>query len=208
MKIYLAALLFLVSFTTQASQRAVTEEGNIVILNDNGTWVYETPDAVYGSEIPTNKQKFVKPEESTFKVKSTRNDSGVWLDAKSWGFNKTSSNSDAEYQFQLKGEDLYGMLIPERIEIRLEALAKIALDNAKLAASNIKRTKIEYRDVNGLKVIYMEMQGTMQGIDVTYAGYYYSNKTGSTQLVTWTGTTLFEKYESEVHNFLNGFVGQ
>lgn len=205
MKIGLALLVCLFSLTLHASQRAVTDEGDIVILNDDGTWHFDDPTAVEVEEIPTNEQPFVKPDKSSFKVKSTRNNSEVWLDAKKWTFEKSKSNDAAEYSFVLKGKDLYGMFITEQIEIGIESLTQIALDNAKAGAPDMKVIKKEYRNVNSVPVIYMEMQGTLQGTSFTYLGYYHSNESGTTQFITYTGTSLVKKYRSEIQDFLNGF---
>jgi hypothetical protein len=205
MKIGLALVVCLFSMALHASQRAVTDEGDIVILNDDGTWHFDDPTMVEAEEIPTNEQPFVKPDNASFKLKSTRNNSEVWLNAKKWAFEKSKSNDAAEYSFVLKGKDLYGMFITEQIEIGMESLTQIALENARAGAPNMKVTEKEYRNVNGVSVIYMEMEGTLQGTSFTYLGYYYSNETGTTQFITYTGTSLVKKYKSEIEDFLNGF---
>ena len=96
------------------------------------------------------------------------------------------------------GEDLYGMTITEGIEVEVEALSDLAISNAKSAAPDINVAKKEYSMVNGKKVIYMEMRGTIKSIKFTYLGYYYSDKSGSTQLITYTATNLVEKYQSDI----------
>ena len=83
--------------------------------------------------------------------------------------------------------------------------AQKALENARAGAPNMKVTEKEYRNVNGISVIYMEMEGTLQGTSFTYLGYYYSNETGTTQFITYTGTSLVKKYRSDIEDFLNGF---
>jgi len=65
--------------------------------------------------------------------------------------------------------------------------------------------KKEYRIVNGNKVIYMEMIGTIQSVKFKYLGYYYSNSSGSTQYLANTSTNLVDKYKTDINNFLNGF---
>lgn len=205
MKFSLGILLFTISFLVSAGQRAVTDDGDIVILNDDNSWSYETSRDIV--KIPVNTEKFIRPQSSTFDVNSKVTGTKIWINPKEWGFKKSVLNGEAEFQFQLKGQDLYGLLISERIEIEVEAFSNIALDMARTVAPDIKVDLKEYRNVNGLKVIYMEMSGTTQGVKVTYAGYYYSNDKGSTQLVTYTGTALFETYKDKITQLLNGFVG-
>ena len=60
------------------------------------------------------------------------------------------------------------MAISEQVEIDVEELVKIAFDNAREAAPDTEVVKKEYRTVNGNKVIYMEMVGTIQSIKFKY----------------------------------------
>lgn len=189
-----------------AGQRAITDQGHVVILNDDGTWQFEQPDANRQIEIETNDAQFLKSETQSFQVKSARNDTTVWIDPKLWSFNKGRDGSASEYQFQLKGADLYGMVITEQIEMGLETLADVAFQNAKNAAPDARIVSQEYRTVNGNKVLHMRMDGTMHGIKFTYLGYYFSNQFGSTQLVSYTATNLVTKYQQQIDAFLNGFA--
>jgi hypothetical protein len=49
------------SFTGNASQKAVTDEGEVVLLNPNGTWLYES-ERSEKSDISVNKTAFIKPK--------------------------------------------------------------------------------------------------------------------------------------------------
>ncbi len=98
------------------------------------------------------------------------------------------------------------MVIAEGIQVEREALINLAISNARNAAPDVKVIEKEYRTVNGKKIIYMKMQGTIQSIKFTYLGYYYSDKTGSTQLLTYTASNLVEKYKPEIFDLLNGLV--
>ena len=205
MRLKLTIILFFISLVSFASQRAITDTGEEVILNDDGTWQLASNKKPL-TTIEINKKIFTKPKDASFLIKSTKNNTAFWLDTSKWRFKKATSNADAEYELQLKEGDLYGMLISERIEIKLESLVNIAIDNAKGVAPDLEVVKKEYRKVNNNKVIYMEMNGTTQGIKVTYLGYYYSDKSGSSQFLIYTATNLVKKYKSEIINLLNGFT--
>lgn len=206
MRLGIIFFIFALSFSALASIKAVTEEGEVVILKDDGTWLYEDGTSIERAPIITNPKTFSKGEESSFKLKSTKTDSIFWIEPKKWKFKKNNNGHDvAEYTFTVKGTDLYGMVISEQWEMDLEDLADLAINNAKEAAPDIKVVKQEYRIVNGHKVIYMEMEGTIQSIKFTYLGYYYSDKSGSTQYLTYTGTNLVKKYRKDIDDFLNGF---
>ena len=60
--------------------------------------------------------------------------------------------------------------------------------------------------VNGLKILFMQMNGTLKGIKFSYYGYYYSNASGSLQYVAYTSQNLLSKYTKEFEELLNGLV--
>lgn len=200
---FLVAIVF--SFNAYSQISAVTSKGDEVILYDNGTWKYASkPDSE--KEIAVNPTKFVKDPQSTFQVTSNViPEASIYVNPKVWSFQKAESGA-REYTFQLKEKDAYGMLIPERIEIPLENLKKIAIQNAKNAAPDISVVKEEYRTVNGIKVLLMQMNGTIQGIQFSYYGYYYSFKGGSVQFLTYTSQNLFTEYLPHFESLLNGLV--
>ncbi len=204
MKSVLTIFFVLLAATSYASQNAITDTGEEVILYSDGTWKYSNEKQQTG-KIEINRTKFEKPTSSTFKLKSTRNNTIYWINTNKWTFTKQVDNAASEYEFKLKDKDLYGMAINEEIEIPLESLANIAFENAREAAPDVKIMKQEYRIVNGIRVLYMVMAGTIEGMKVTYMGYYYSDTSGTTQLLTYTATNLVDKYRSEIDDFLNGF---
>ena len=197
-------LLLLASAACHAETlKGITETGDEVILKDDRIWCYVNPTVVTNEGIALNPREFNKPAASTFPVRSKKNDCSVWIETKRWSFERSTGGA-TEYTFELKGEDAYGMMINEAIQMEVEPLAQIALENARAAASDVEVVKKEYRMVNGKKVIFMQMAGTISGMKFTYLGYYYSDKSGSTQLVAYTGTALVEKYRAELESFLNG----
>jgi hypothetical protein len=206
MKITSLLLCLLTLTITHAQQKAVTELGDEVILFDNGTWKYQNEDALIEKEITTNPKKFIADKESTFLLKSSKVNVGVYLNPKIWSFKKATDNPEAEFEFQLKDEDLYGMMITEKIEIPLETLKSSALENGKAAAPDLKIVKEEYRNVNGIKVLLLQMDGSTTGIKFTYYGYYFSNTNGTVQFITYTSQNLLESYKPESEKLLNGFV--
>ena len=208
MKKLFVTILLLLAATSYASQKAITDTGEEVILNSDGTWEYSDKAQKATKIIETNKINFERPRSSSFLLKSIKNNSAYWINTDKWSFKKAKDNTSAEYTFKLKGKDLYGMAINEGMEIPLESLGNIAVSNARKVAPDAKSVKKEFRIVNGNKVLYMEINGTIQGLKFTYLGYYYSDASGVTQFVTYTATNLVDKYKSEINNFLNGLVTQ
>jgi hypothetical protein len=208
MKELLVTILVLLTATSYASQKAITDTGEEVILKSDGTWEYSNDSQRAVNKIEISKKKFKRPESSSFLLKSSNNKSAFWINTKKWSFKKSKKNVEAEYEFHLKSSDLHGMSITEEVEISIEYLIKIALENAQAVAPDAKIVRQEYRIVNGHKVIYLEISGSMQGIEFTYFGYFYSDSSGTTQFIAYTGTNLADKYRSEINDFLNGFDKQ
>jgi hypothetical protein len=205
-KAFLTGLILLSFIFAHSQIKAITESGDQVILNQDGSWAYVNNDTIKSSEIKINDQQFYKNKASTFLVKSNKLNVGIWINPKIWKFNKAEDNEAAEFQFRIKGEDMYGMLISEKIEVPIEKLKDIAFENAKNAAPDIKIIKEEYRNVNGLNLYMMQMSGTIQGIKFIYYGYYYSNSNGTVQFLTYTSLKLFESYKQDMEDLLNGLV--
>ncbi|MES9970699.1 MAG: hypothetical protein ABW092_11755 [Candidatus Thiodiazotropha sp.] len=204
-KIVYFALLLAASSIAYGAITAITENGDSVILKEDGTWSYADTNTVLNETIETNKTNFTKDENSSFNLKSKVTGASFWIDPKVWNFKRAETSESSEYALKAPNTDLYGMIISEGLQVQPEELAKLAFENAKNAAADMRIVNKEYRNVNGHKVIHMIMQGTIQSIDFTYIGYYHSDKSGSTQFITYTGTNLIPKYKDKIYSLLNGF---
>lgn len=133
---------------------------------------------------------------------------GVYIDPEKWTFfkDKDSSNKLLFRSKNSENSDIYAMVISEGIEIEHEMLAEIALENAKKIAPDTKVLAKEYRDVNGSKVLYMEMEGSARSIKFKYVGYYATNKSGTVQLVVYSSPGIVNAKINEIEEFLNGLV--
>jgi hypothetical protein len=193
--------------SAKAQTRALTENGRQVILFNDGTWKYENDSA--GSKtvdtIVFNPGKFYKKAGATFTVKSNVTSSIVNIDPNNWTFSIHHDNEvNPEYRFTMKSHDGFAVLITEKTQIGLNVMVDVALINARKAAYNARITKKEYRMVNDKKMLYLEMSGTIKGIDFKYMGYYYSSKAGTTQLLCYTSDGLYNETFSGFQDFLNG----
>jgi hypothetical protein len=197
---------FVFQITCSAQIQAVTSSGDEVTLYSNGTWKYNNKTEP-SSDIPLNKTAFEKPAGSTFKVKSaTLPEVSVSINPKKWDFKKSDAGSASEFSFDLKAKDAYAMIITERVEIPLLTLRDAALKNARSVSPDIEVIQSEYRTVNGVKLLYMQMEGSIEGVALTYYGYYYSYSGGSIQLLTYTSKQLAKEYKPELDDLLNGLV--
>ncbi len=204
--VFLGALIFSGIFPLNAQIKAITENGDEVLLYENGTWKSKVnKSSLFGTTvIPENQTPFKKDPASSFLLKSKVCNVGVWLNPSKWTISK--GDEPQEYKFVLKGESVYGMMITEKVGFPLEVLKNAALTNAQNASADVAVVKEEYRTVNGIRVIMMQMEGTLQGIKFTFYGYYYSNEQSSVQVLTWTVQDLFDSHKAEMEKLLNGLV--
>jgi len=202
--ITLGTLFF--TLLSNAQINAVTENGDEVLLYKDNTWKYSNESLNETVQILRNDKPFAKEKTSSFLVKSSKTNIGVWINPKDWGFSKAKTDSPSEFNFSHKNLDVYGMLIAEKTEVAVEALSDIAYENALEAAPDIKIVEKEYRKVNGLEVIMMKMKGTIQGVKFIYFGYYYSNAEGAFQFLTYTSQNVFNEYKNDMLNLLNGLT--
>ena len=199
-------IILICSVNCIAQTKAITDYGEEVILFEDGSWKYANDNNQTRKYIYENMRPYKRSARSTFLLKSKKTNLGIWLNPKKWSFVKAEANPDAEYELQLKGEDAYGVLITERIEIPIENLKSIAITNALSVMPDIQIVNEEYRIVNNIKILMLQMEGTMLGMKVIYYGYYFSNNSGTNQLLVYTAQSLFEDYKKDLTDLLNGMV--
>ena len=205
--IILFNLFLIISIDSNCQKKAVIKDsGKEVELFDDGTWKYVITDLSGSIKIDT--VILNKLRESDYLIKSAKLKYGIWINKKKWAYekNKDEEVTPTEYSFRLLGQDAYGMIISERIEIPVDNLLDIAFQNAQQAAPDIKLITKELRQINGNLVYFMQMEGTIQGVKFVYLGYYYSDKDGSIQFLTYTSQNMLKQYKAEMETLLNGFV--
>ena len=69
---------------SQAQIKAITENGEEVVLFENGQWEYTEGNEYVEEEILMNPVKFTRPATSAFLLKSTKFNVGTYLDSKKW----------------------------------------------------------------------------------------------------------------------------
>ncbi len=201
-------VVFVLSFSSTviiAQKKAVTENGDEVLLYPDGTWKYASnPDSE--DSIATNPTLFKKSSNATFLLKSRNNEMGFWLDPKKWNFKKSEASSDAEFEIDLKGQSVQATIITENSAIPIESYPYIALVNGKSASPDLQIVSKEYRMVNNVKVLCMKMEGSQAGIKFCYSGYYFSTENATVQFITFTYKNLLIKYSKDIDEILNGLV--
>jgi hypothetical protein len=209
-KFGLIFILVLISYNISAQEIAVNERGDSIVLFSNKTWEYleNYRDSNTSTEsIEMNSGVFKKPQSSTTKISGKNKFYEIYYSDKKWKrIPPENLNQSADIALQMTNGDVYGMVIYEELEIPAENLVNIALDTALGAAPDIKLVQKEYRVVNNDTVICMRMDGTYNGIKISYFSYYYSNIKGTIQFHTFTGQALLDKYLKDIEDLLNGLI--
>ena len=60
--------------------------------------------------------------------------------------------------------------------------------------------------VNKKKVLALNFTATINGIDFTYLGYYYSNANGTVQMLSFSSAQVFDDSKQEMEGLLNGLI--
>jgi len=201
------ALLFQEMVHSQT--KALTSDGNEVLLYSNGTWKYvdeKLSSDNASREVLMNANPFRKSPASSFEVKSKKLNCSVFINPKKWKFSPAEDGGAGEYDFDFRNGDVYAMIITERTEIPMESLKDIAVKNAREVAPDLEVVEEEFRMVNNKKMFCMRMNGTIKGIQFSYFGYYFSSPNGTIQFLTYTSKNLFDSNRSEMEELLNGLV--
>ncbi|HEU4431844.1 MAG TPA: hypothetical protein VFR51_00520 [Pyrinomonadaceae bacterium] len=200
----LTLLLLLMTAGTAVSQtpiKARTESGKDVILSPDGTWKYAT-EVAPGAHTSTA-ATMTRAANAKSVYKAPHGGFSIWYDDSKWIL-APKADEEGRIEFRLKRGDGYAVAIIEELGMPSSTLKEIALENAKSAAADTRIVFEETRTVNGKEVLCMKMEGSVKGIPFRYYGYYYGGKAGSIQLLTFTGTQIFAKYEQDFLEFLNG----
>ncbi len=188
-----------------AQQRAITQTGETVILNDDGTWeLVKRPKAL--SEIPIAEGDFVVPKGATFEVKSSKIDVSLFVNPDVWVFRKAESAVDAEYEFRHKTSEIYAMLITEPTMVPMANMKDLALRNAKAVSNDVEILREEMRNINGVELFSMELKTVINGKELVYYGFYYSTAKGTVQLIAYSEFDAYKKERTAMTKLLNGLV--
>ncbi|MFN5136622.1 MAG: hypothetical protein ACK5DG_15020 [Chitinophagaceae bacterium] len=202
-------IFFLISACSCFSQEtAITKDGRKVLLHDDGTWKYVQD--VNGVKMPDSTlKKFSKAATAKTLLTSKRTNHALWYDAAKWNLTDLKISDASEYLLKLKNEDAYCITVVERLQIPLESFKDIVIKSLKMRGiENIEILDEEYRIVNNIRVLYLKFSAANDGVIFTYCGYYFSNESGTSQILCYTSPNLLKQYKPEFDKLLNGFVIQ
>lgn len=180
---------------------ATRSDGTKVWLNADHTWVEAADKPATGSAASV--QTRTKPGSATattpiLKMGSLSYDPAKWI--------PKQGQTAGRLTLAHTSGDGYALVIAERIPMEEDALVNMALTNAQNAAPDAHFVADEKRVVNGIPLRCLQIAGTIQGISFRYFGYYYTGAAGTIQLITYTSSNLFEEYQPDFEDLLDGLV--
>ncbi len=216
--LFLLLPLLVCSFASQAqntagkSINAVTEYGDSVVLLATGQWQlmadYRANLLLNNSPKDTSAIAYSIPAGAKGVVPKIEEQYTVWYNKETWeSINPQLLNREADIVFNLKGEtEGYGMIIHDLVAIDLEQMQEIALNRVDKAADSKEVQKVEYREVNGQIVLYMELKAKVNGLDLQYY-YYIGNPPGGTiQYIVFAAAPITAAIKQDLFGLLNGLV--
>lgn len=210
MKKILPFITLLVGFYAGAQVKGVTEDGNDVILFDDGTWKFvNESDAQTIEKIDENPAVFSKTKDQSHLLKSSKLDAGLYYNSKIWRISTQNVSSHIEYFFRDKNPEnpLFGFMTTEKMQIAdLKSLKNLMLANIQRNVDFFRLKQSQYRTVNGLKVLYLRYAANVKGLDFEYGAYYYLSNSGYCSVVFYSAQNEFEKNAVVAEQFLNGLV--
>lgn len=170
-------------------------------------WKYKTPKQK--SNISVNSKKFYKSNSSDFLLKSKKINIGFWIDKKKWSIKKINKGNSTEFQLKRNGKYLYALIFTvytKKNILPIQYVREIVLKSMTNFTSNLKIIKEEYRTVNNIKVLFMQINGISENVKFSYYGYCYCGKKGIVQFMTYTTQILMRYYKKDCEEILNGIV--
>lgn len=193
-------IFFISNSVIARSIEATTGDGKKVILKSDGSWKYKSikkSNKEPRKDIPSGSNEVFKGRHGLYEL---------WYDKDTWKVSKGYQHPDGDITLVHSDGDAYVVVIAERLSMPIDTLRNLAFENAKEAAPDIRIIFEESKNVNGVDILHMQMDGTIQEIPFTYFSYYWGGEAGTLQVLAYTGQNLFKEFRPDFTNVLNGLV--
>lgn len=190
------------NFLQATSIPATTEDGVNVLLYPDGRWAYKQ----HAVELERSAQALNKPGSADYLVRGRTGMYGIWVDQEKWAVSPRQYSDASDLSFYHEDRNAFALVIYEAMQIPKETLQEGVLENARAIDPDAKVMWAEERTVNGVDLLALKMEFSIEDVPFVYYGYYYVGDIGTVQVITYTGKAMFAEYEKDFSDFLNGFV--
>jgi hypothetical protein len=101
---------------------------------------------------------------------------------------------------------MWAATVAERAEIPAIRLMDLALQNARTVATDLALRGRARRVIGGVAFETQEFEGQVEGISMWFYGFYYSDSSGSYQMIAWTTKNLRDAHRNAAAGFASGFI--
>lgn len=169
---------------------ATTEGGAKVQLFADGTWAY-----VDGQEAP-----------AMLRLTSENGPYAVTFPSKKWS--RADSSTPNRHLLSHTTGSAGAVFASEGIPVALERLPDIALRSAKGADPAAELISSTMTTVNGVEVVQVEIEATVQSVPFHYRSYYFGGEKGNAALVVYAHRDRFVDLSADIDELLSGFETQ
>ena len=163
-----------------------------------------------GQAVPTPDQTPNHPTEPDIQKASAATrafkidfaDATLWLDWLKWFDEK---REPGKITFQHVDRRVLGYVLVDRTPgIPTSKMSDLALRNAMRLDPDARIRRQEFRQVNGKRMLYLELVLSQNSPPMVFAGYYHGGVKSNLQAVSWTFEKDFDKYRGVMEEFISG----
>ena len=108
-------------------------------------------------------------------------------------------------QFRHRNGEIWVSSISERSEIAVDQVMELALTNAREMDPKARAIQRGQRTVNGRTLRFQELEASSNGVSVVLYCHFFSDATGTYQLMGWTTKNLFPQHRATIESWVAGF---
>ena len=154
-------------------------------------------------EISTNSQIFNKNSNADFYIRLKKANVGVWVDTSKWEIDKADTHLTFKYKTSYSTELHLYYFTTKRTDIENCNLQIEIWENV---FKNFNLISKEYREVNGTKIIFLDIEGRYGTTPETMIGYHKAVGNGTITFRCVIATQNISAFENDIIELLNGLV--
>lgn len=180
------------------------------VVGDKFKGFFEQPETK--RQVKEDKSIYLEQMKSKSSVRGKTVSYEFFFDATKWKIPDAKTVKYSEYEFIYQNGECYAVIVPDTHDIILDknamfsAAKNIIIDLLRRGQSYAAMKHEEKRSVNGEELLCMKIEYIENLIPYIYYGYWYVGNKETIQLYTFTLKNDFDKYYSELTDFLNGLV--
>ncbi len=174
-------------------------QGAKIILHDDKTWEYEQ---IRPADLD-DQMVLVKSASQSESLTSPTKKYVINYNPSLWERSKPFSEA-AEFGFQNKAKNAFGMAIYDGIEVPLNSMENIVIKNANNIDPNAKIVNIRKCKINGTEGELVTYLATGSGVPFTLLTFLASGPFGTIQYTFFTSSSLFDALQEDFVEMISG----